>query len=359
LSSIYYDAKKPSGFSSQVKLYKAAKLLNPKITKKDVAFWWSTQNIPSRFSKAKKKFRRSTFVSRKAHHTYLSDLADFSKLYKHNDGYKWLVIIQDLFSRKLIALIAQKNKTAKETAHSLERIFAVRTPKKLLTDKGGEFQGACKEVYKKYDILHYTTNDVTQKVAPVERAILVVKQRLFKVMSFEKTLKWTDKLDDILTVYNNSYNRTLKMTPEDAVKQRNQSEVFYNTVTRAELKNKSMGLDYTFPVGQIVRILKDQTFQKSYLGSYSNMLYKIVAREKKTGVPVYTLHELLTNEPITGSFYTAELKAVNIDESKLANVGAIHGIRLDNEQEEVLVSFKDNSKKRRWILYDSLIPYRI
>jgi len=355
LSDIYYDKINPSGFSSQLKLYKTAKAINPKVTRQDVQIWWTTQKIPSRFSQAKKKFRRARFVSRRAHHTYLSDLADFSKLYKYNNGYKWLVVVQDLFSRKLIALVAQKSKTAKETAHSLNKVFARRTPKKLLTDKGGEYEGACKEVYAMYNVIHYTTNDVTQKAAPVERSILVIKQRLFKMMGHENTMKWIDKLDNILFAYNRSYNRTLKMTPVEAVLPKNQSEVFYNTVIR----NNGRSMDYSFAVGQIVRILKDQTYQKSYTGNYSNMLYRIVAREKKTGVPAYTLHELLTDEPIKGIFYTQEIKAVNIDESQLPEVDAIHGIRLDHEQEEVLISLKEAPKKRKWIPYDSLIPYKM
>jgi hypothetical protein len=226
LSSIYYNKKNSNSFSSQEKLYKAARKFNTTITRDDERKWWTTQLIPSRFSQAKKKYLRATFVTREPHYTYLSDLADFSKLYKSNKNYRWLVVIQDLFSRKLIVLVAQKSKTSKETAKSLENVFSLRAPRKFLTDKGGEYMGECKDVYKKFSITHYTTNDVTQKVAPVERAILVIKQRLFKIMRHENTLTWIDKLDDVMNAYNSSYNRVLEMSPNDAEKPENQVKCF-------------------------------------------------------------------------------------------------------------------------------------
>ena len=360
LSKLYYDRSSPSGYSSPIKLFKAAKEKNKSITRKDVEHFWSTEKVPSRFSLAKKKFPRATFVSRRAHHTYLADLADFSKLYKSNGGYKWLLVVQDLFSRKLIGLVAQKRKTAKETSQSLDKLFteAPRTPKKFLTDNGGEFLRECKAVYQKYAIHHYTTNDVTQKVAPVERAILVVKQRLFKIMARERTMNWVDKLQDALTAYNKSHNRNLGMTPREAEKRENQGQVFYNTVTKAEKRNRKRALRYKFTVGQVVRILRDQTYLKSFRGNYSNMLYRIVKREMKSGgIPIYRLHELLTDDPLVGIFYGQELKPVTLDESKLPEVDAIHNIRLRDEADEVLISYKDSPNKRVWVLYDNLIPY--
>lgn len=359
LREIYYDKKHPAGFSSQIKLYREAKKRQPKITLLQVKKWWTTQKIPTRFSKATKKFTRTTFAAPYAHHTYLSDLADFWKLARYNDGFRWLIVVQDLFSRKLIALFGQRTKTSRDTAKSLDKVFAIRAPKKFLTDKGGEFAGECKSIYKKYGIYHYTTKDVTQKVAPTERAILVIKQRLFKMMNSEKRFRWIDKLDAVVHAYNNSYNRTLDMTPLEAEKKENQAKVFHNSVTRAEVKHKLQYRDkFKYEVGQVVRILKDQTFQKSYTGNYSNMLYRIYNREFKFGVPVYYLKELLTGEEVTGGFYTDELKPVSIDESALPKVKAIHDVRLDNEQEQVLVSFQSNPKKKIWVFYDDLIPYK-
>ena len=62
----------------------------------------------------------------------------------------------------MIALVAQKTKTANETGRSFDKIFTIHAPKKLMTDKGGEFKGYCNSIYEKYDIEHYWSQDVTQ-----------------------------------------------------------------------------------------------------------------------------------------------------------------------------------------------------
>jgi hypothetical protein len=353
LREIYYQPVSPSGYTSQKKLYKAAKKRLPELTLNQVKSWWETQRIPSRFSQAKKKFTRSTFAVPYADHTYGADLADFTNLARFNDGYKWMNVVQDLFSRKLKALIAQKTKTAKETAKGLDILFSKEPPKKkFLTDMGKEYEGECKTVYQKYGIKHYTTSDNVQKVAIVERAILVIKQRLYKIMAAEHTWRWIDKLDDVLKAYNASYNRRLKMTPSEAEQKQNESVVAYNTFGKIH-----HFIPYQFKVGDVVRILKNQPFQKSYTGNFSNVLFKIYKREKKVGgVPMYYLKELLTKELIIGGFYAQELKKVKIDEDKLPNISRIHGTRLDKDQEEVLVSYP-GVPGRKWVLYDSLIPY--
>ncbi len=137
LNKIYYNPKNRAGFSSQFKLYLEAKKQLPTLTLEQVKNWWKTQNIPSRFALRRKKFSRALFITGAANNTWLADLADFTKLAKYNRGYKWMLIIEDLFSRKLKALIPQKSKTAKETATSLENVFAREktTPKKFLTDQ--------------------------------------------------------------------------------------------------------------------------------------------------------------------------------------------------------------------------------
>ncbi len=270
------------------------------------------------------------------------------KLFKYNKNYKWLLIVQDLFSRKLKALIALKTKRSAEVGDALTDLFKIEKPHSFLSDQGKEF--FCRKVYDKFNINWYTTNDITQKVAITERALLVVKQRLFKMMAKEKTLKWIDKLPAILQAYNASFNRTLGMTPSQAEKGVNQSKVFYNTVTK---RSKPAG--FKFDVGQIVRILRHKHLgSKSYTGNYSNILYEIYKREKRAGAPVYFLKELLTGDEIKGSFYFEELRPVEIDKNNLPKVEGIYGIRLDNDKEQVNIKLAGASR-RKWMDYDDLI----
>ena len=290
----------------------------------------------------------------------MADLADFQKLASKNQRYKWMLVIQDMFSRKIEKIAAQKRKTAVETAGTLDVVFsdARVVPDKLLTDKGGEFFGSCKEVYKEYDVHHYTTNDVTQKVAPLERSLRTLKQRLFRMMAAEGSWVWIDKLDSLKEVFNASPNRDIGMTPNEAEKPENAARVYYNSVTRPEQQKLKKQLQFEYDVGQIVRVLDDRTFGKAYLGRFSSKLYEIHARNFMTGVPVYHLNDLLTREPIIGSWYQEELQPVNIDRQDLPKIEHIYQTRWDAYgQEEVQVKFEGPGRKV-WVKYDDLIPYK-
>ena len=354
LSKIYFDERSPYGFSSQKKLYQKAKQENPSITWKDVKHWWKTQKVPSRFAQKRRKFERAVFVTGGANQTYGMDLADLASLKRWNQGYKFILVVQDLFSRRLVALIAQKTKTSKETAKNLRLIFEQQTPRKIFTDQGGEFQGLCHNVYKEFGIQFYHTFDSGSKVAITERAIRTIKTKLYRMMAASETNKWIDKLENVLKAFNTSYNRTIGMTPREASLPAKQSEVFFNSVNKKEDKRKEKPFKYK--LGSIVRIATEQPFEKGYTGSFSNILYKIYGRERKHGTQLYYLKELLTKEDIKGGFYAEELKQVIIDESNSARVEKIFAIKKENNKEKVQVQFM-GEKKRQWKDYDDLIVY--
>lgn len=68
------------------------------------------------------------------------DLADVSNIAKHNDGYKFLLVLIDIFSRYLF-IIPIKNKHHQSIADGLKSVFQRgRKPNTLRTDKGSEFK---------------------------------------------------------------------------------------------------------------------------------------------------------------------------------------------------------------------------
>ena len=71
---------------------------------------------------------------------WCSDLADMQKLSKWNKGYKYLLMVLDLFS-KYGWIVPLKTKTGLEVSKAFESIFkkAKDKPKKLWVDKGKEY----------------------------------------------------------------------------------------------------------------------------------------------------------------------------------------------------------------------------
>lgn len=360
LSKTYHSPDTPYGYSTPVKLWKHVRKTVPTLTLSQVKYWFTTQDVPSRFQQAHKTFPRASFITRDVHVQWLADLADLGNLKRYNNNFRYLFVVQDLFSRQLLGLVALKRKLSKNVADALNAMIhnIGKSPKVFYTDSGTEFAGHCNVVYEKYNIEHATTNDFVQKAAPTERAILVIKQRLYKMMAAEKSFKWTDKLESVLKAYNTSYNRNLGMTPTEASLRENKHKVFYNTAIKPQIEKMSFSAKpYKYKLGQVVRVQIQQPFGKSYVGNYSQVLYTITNRELKGGVPVYHLAELLTKESLRGSFYSEELQPVSVLDTQRSGkkVQKIHSFRMVDNTEQVLVNY-EGEKTKVWVNYTDLIP---
>ncbi len=135
LSEIYYQADKPYGYATPLKLYLEAKKVIPNLTQKTVKKWFQTQLIPSRFSEAKTKFPRVPFMIRKPNLLFGADLCDMRWVVRFNNNYRYILVTQDMFDRKLVLLAALKTKTSKEVSACFDKLFKVQKCKKLITGK--------------------------------------------------------------------------------------------------------------------------------------------------------------------------------------------------------------------------------
>ena len=273
--------------------------------------------------------------------------------------------MQDLFTRRLLTLTGLKTKTSKEVAVALQSLISKLkvAPKQFFTDNGGEFKGDLNIVYGRYGIEHITSKDSSQKAAPTERLIHFIKTKLFKAMAAENSNLWLDKLDSVVQAINGSYSRTLGMTRNEAALPENRARVFLKTVIEPEMKNIALRVSkkrdtFMFKIGDTVRILMDQQFGKSYLGNYSQVLYTVTECKIRGGVPVYYLKELLTEEPIQGTFYEQEIKLVNLppNQPPVRNIEKIYSFRMMDNKEQVQVSYP-GTKGKQWVDYSQLINY--
>lgn len=222
-----------------------------------------------------------------------------------------------------------------------------------------EFRGKQNEaIYREYNIKHVRTHGVIQKVAPIERKILEIKQRLFKVMAANKTKQWLPYIDDIRKAINSSYNKHLSMSANEAMLDKNKNRIYRQTADREDkLLSRYMGRPFKYKKGDVVRVSqKHSPFQKMSQGSFSQALYRITDHFFKGGVHVYTISCYISNEPVRGIWYESELTLVTGAKIK-HNISQIHSFRLDdNNNQEVLVTFTDNMRKK-WMKYNELIEY--
>ena len=122
----------------------------------------------------------------------------------------------DLFS-KYAWVIPLKDKKGTSIVNAFQKILkeSDRKPNKIWVDKGSEFyNNSFKKWLKDNDIEMYSIHNEGKSVV-AERFIRTLKTKIYKYMTSVSKNVYISKLDDVVGEYNNTYHRTIKMTPVD------------------------------------------------------------------------------------------------------------------------------------------------
>jgi hypothetical protein len=177
----------------------------------------------------------------------------------------------------------------------------------LQTDSGFEFRGrGTQNFFNSMGIKHFVTRNSSTKSSLIEIANRTLEGKLYKYMTHNSTLKYYDVLQDIVASLNDRKHRVLKMSPNEAAKQKNHKIVF-DTLYKTYLEKRNVGQKY--PVGQRVRLSKHRhVFSRGYLPGYSKQIYTI-AQSLKTRPSTYRLLNE-KQELLPGLYYNQELSRV-------------------------------------------------
>ena len=297
MESVYYEASKPGSFGGVRSLARYGGM-----PVKNAKTWLETQDTYTLHKPLTKRFPRRKTFAKGIDDLFQADLADMRNLASYNDGFAYILTCIDVFSRYAFAE-AVKDKRGSTVANAFEKIFAIRVPNMMQTDRGLEFLNATVQaVFRKHDVRHYFSLNDDIKAALIERFNRTLKSRLYRVMTYRKTSRWIDVLSDVLDSYNRSRHRSIGMAPIDVVPE-NADEV------AKRLYPPKPPLKYKYDVGDRVRIAKyKHVFQKGYLPNWSEEVFEIA--EKHPTYPVtYGLKDL-AGESIKGKFYEQELQKV-------------------------------------------------
>ena len=132
------------------------------------------------------------------------------------------------------------------------------------------------------------------KAVVAERLIRTLKTKIYKYMTSVSKNVYIVKLDDIVSEYNNTYHRTIKMKPVDV-----------KDNTYIDFKKEVNDKDPKFKVGDYVRNSKYKNiFAIGYRPNWSEEVF--VVSKIKNIVPTYVINDL-HGEEITETFYEKEL----------------------------------------------------
>ena len=99
ISELYFNPEFPASLSSLWKFYKEAKKVIKNLTRQDVKKWSKQSNTYTIHKSARKKFNRERIYTSRIDYLWEIDLVDVSRLKEYNDGYTFLLICIDTFSK--------------------------------------------------------------------------------------------------------------------------------------------------------------------------------------------------------------------------------------------------------------------
>jgi len=263
------------------------------------------------------RFPRRKTYSKGPGDLFQIDLTDMSNISSYNDGYRYLLTCVDVFSKRAWA-VPVKTKTGHEVTRAFEKIIADGVkPVYVQSDKGSEFLNSTfQSMLKRNDIKFYTSQNEDIKAAIVERFNRTIKTKIYRFLTAKNTKRYVDVLPDILHSYNNTYHRSIGLSPAEV-------DVTNEDMVRVRLYPvKPKSYKWRYSIGDKVRItVRRRPFQKGYLGGWSTEIFIIDARLPT--VPVTYRLKDLAGEVIKGRFYGPEIQKVVKDDNERFDVEKI------------------------------------
>ena len=258
---IYFDPNSPGSLGGLFNLYRTAKKFDPSVTVEKVKDWLRKQRVYTLHRPARRRWQRNRIYVSYIDEQWEIDLIELRVFSTQNDGYNYILMIIDVFSKQLFAF-PTKTKTALEILNIFKVLFQYRKPSKLRSDRGGEFDNIVfREFCKNNNVIYFTTENKDIKCAVVERVNRTIKEKMFRYFTLKGTRRYIDILPKLINSYNNSYHRSIKMAPTDVTPD-NENVVYYNLYG---YDDKELS-EIKFNVGDDVRLKYDlkAPFDKSY-----------------------------------------------------------------------------------------------
>lgn len=256
----------------------------------------------------RKNFPRRRVIQKGMFDTLQADLIIFDDYVRENKGFRYLLTVIDIFTKKAWAA-ALKTKSGLEVTKAFRSLLDNKIKhsfKNCQTDQGKEFFNSnFQKLMNERKINHFHTY-THLKASIVERFQRTFKQKLYKDFAYRSSYDWVNNYQRIIDEYNRTPHRGIGgMTPNSVTKAKEQ------TLLKTVYNHPKLYVKPKFKRGMFVRLAKyKKVFDKGYLANYTTEIFKI-DKVHMTMPPTYSLLDINNNnEPIHGKFYEYEIQKV-------------------------------------------------
>ena len=235
------------------------------------------------------------------------DLIDYQKYSHKNNGYNYILIAVDVFSRYAFASPIKK-KTPEMVLKAFESFDVI--PRAVFHDSGNEFKGSFLKFLNEHDVvnLHAEVGD-HNSLGVIDRFSRTLKTVIAKYMTSHDTTTYYNKIDSFIEGYNNTPHASLaNHTPASVLKDKkinsliqkiNLEKMKYN----AKVTNKIIS---KIKVGDKVRVqIKKNLFNKGYEITFTKQIYTVESIDGEKALlddgHKYNINKLLLSKYIAKS----------------------------------------------------------
>jgi hypothetical protein len=161
------------------------------------------------------------------------------------------------------------------------------------------------------------------------------------------TMRYIDDLDSLVSGYNKTYHRSIRMRPVDVTEEN--VHVVYDMLYMNKKKVKV--IPYQFKDGQSIRISGEKhPFRREFFQRWSEEIFTVSKRWRQNGVNMYKIKDC-SEEEVVGSFYASELVLVTTAPEDTYRIKAFMDEKLEDGVKWVQVQWEGYPKAcTQWIL---------
>jgi hypothetical protein len=280
-------------------------------TRREVMEWLKNQEVYQLHVRPSARVSTKSIVVKRPNSYYQCDLVG---PLPRDQGYNYIFSIIDVAS-KMLYTAPLKTKTAAEVANTLDKIISDNKLhiSVIQSDNGLEFHGEFQNLLKEHNIKQI----FSQPASPwtngvIERSHSTWKQMIYKYWTITNTKKWKDILPTFVKNINNSFNRSIGMTPLEA-------SSMEPDLLKKQLIRNSVKIDdpkVLYKVGDHVRLrLRNDNKLEKAKQYFTNDMFRVsrVVKGSKTQLMQYQLKDKSGNT-IKGYFNESDLLDGNISE---------------------------------------------